>query len=68
MSVARLPPHFANTDHRLRCLAQLRSKQLSLEKYIYLNGLKGRDANLFYDILLGNMSVRTKNWRLTAPA
>ncbi|KAF8550826.1 hypothetical protein OG21DRAFT_1419111 [Imleria badia] len=56
MSVARFPPHFVNTDHRLRCLAQLRSKVVSLEKYIYLNGLKGRDANLFYDILLGNMS------------
>lgn len=59
MSVARFPPHFANTDHRQRCLAQLRSKSVSLEKYIYLNGLKGRDANLFYDILLGHMSVRT---------
>jgi len=56
MSVARFPPHFANTDHRQRCLEQLRSKSVSLEKYIYLNGLKSRDANLFYDILLGNMS------------
>lgn len=60
MSVARFPPHFANTDHRERCLEQLRSKSVSLEKYIYLNGLKGRDVNLFYDILLGNMSVRTR--------
>ena len=59
MSVTRFPPHFASTDHRQRCLEQLRSKGVSLEKYIYLNGLKGRDANLFYDILLGNMSVRT---------
>lgn len=57
MSVARLPPQFANTDHRQRCLEQLRSKSVSLEKYIYLNGLKGRDSNLFYEMLLGNMSV-----------
>ncbi|KAG8214458.1 hypothetical protein J3R82DRAFT_9481 [Butyriboletus roseoflavus] len=56
MSVARFPPHFAKTDHRQRCLEQLRSKSISLEKYIYLNGLKGRDSDLFYDILLGNMS------------
>ncbi|EGN92120.1 hypothetical protein SERLA73DRAFT_173095 [Serpula lacrymans var. lacrymans S7.3] len=55
MSVARFPPHFKNTDHRQRCLVQLRSKQVALEKYIYLNGLKGRDSNLFYDILLDNM-------------
>lgn len=59
MSAARFPPHFALTDHRQRCLEQLRSKSVSLDKYIYLNGLKGRDSNLFYDILLGNMSVRT---------
>ncbi|KIJ64468.1 hypothetical protein HYDPIDRAFT_175446 [Hydnomerulius pinastri MD-312] len=55
MSVNRFPPHFANTDHRERCLAQLRSKPVALEKYIYLNGLKGRDSNLFYNILLENM-------------
>ena len=58
MSPVQFPPHFADTDHRQRCLAQLRSKSVSLEKYIYLDGLKGRDANLFYDILLGHMSVR----------
>lgn len=61
MSVTRFPPHFANTDHRQRCLAQLRSKSVSLDKYIYLNGLKGRDSNLFYDILLRNMPVRTND-------
>ncbi|KAH7922038.1 hypothetical protein BV22DRAFT_1106847 [Leucogyrophana mollusca] len=55
MSPARFPPHFTNTDHRQRCLVQLRSKNIPLEKYIYLNGLKGRDSNLFYDILLENM-------------
>ncbi|KAH0831914.1 hypothetical protein J3R83DRAFT_12797 [Lanmaoa asiatica] len=56
MSVARFPPHFTHTDHRQRCLEQLRSRSVPLDKYIYLNGLKGRDSNLFYDILLGNMS------------
>jgi malate dehydrogenase (oxaloacetate-decarboxylating)(NADP+) len=55
LPVARLPPFFMNTDHRQRCLAQLRSKATGLEKYIYLNGLKERDSNLFYEILLGNM-------------
>ncbi|KIJ17705.1 malate dehydrogenase [Paxillus involutus ATCC 200175] len=56
MSVARFPPHFNDSNHRDRCLAQLRSKPVPLEKYIYLNGLKGRDSNLFYNILLGNLS------------
>ena len=55
MPVARLPPYFMNTDHRQRCLTQLRSKATGLEKYIYLNGLKERDSNLFYEILLANM-------------
>ncbi|KAG6918747.1 hypothetical protein DXG01_011938 [Tephrocybe rancida] len=49
------PPHFLNSDHRQRCLVQLRSKQNGLEKYIYLSGLKERDPNLFYEVLLGNM-------------
>lgn len=52
---ARMPPYFLNTDHRLRCLTQLRSKENGLEKYIYLNGLKERDPNLFYEVLLTNM-------------
>lgn len=55
MPVARLPPFFMNTDHRQRCLAQLRSKATGLEKYIYLDGLKERDSNLFYELLLDNM-------------
>ncbi|EDR13407.1 uncharacterized protein LACBIDRAFT_188199 [Laccaria bicolor S238N-H82] len=54
-SAPRIPPFFLNTDHRQRCLAQLRSKHTGLEKYIYLNGLKERDPNLFYEVLLGNM-------------
>ncbi|KAF8895425.1 hypothetical protein BD779DRAFT_1608996 [Infundibulicybe gibba] len=51
----RIPPYFLNTDHRQRCLAQLRTKSTGLEKYIYLNGLKERDPNLFYEVLLSNM-------------
>lgn len=51
----KIPPYLFNTNHRERCLAQLRSKSSGLEKYIYLNGLKERDPNLFYDVLLGNM-------------
>lgn len=54
-SAARIPPYFLNTDHRQRVLAQLRGKHDGLEKYIYLNGLKERDPNLFYEVLLGNM-------------
>ena len=54
-NAARIPPHLFNTDHRLRVLTQLRSKTTGLEKYIYLNGLKERDPNLFYDLLLANM-------------
>jgi malate dehydrogenase (oxaloacetate-decarboxylating)(NADP+) len=51
----RFPPHFNGTNHRDRCLAQLRSKDVGLERYIYLNGLKDRDPNLFYQLLLENM-------------
>ncbi|KAG6814269.1 hypothetical protein H0H92_015384 [Tricholoma furcatifolium] len=51
----RVPPYFLTTDHRQRCLAQLRSKQNGLEKYIYMSGLKERDPNLFYEVLLANM-------------
>ncbi|KAG6336755.1 hypothetical protein ID866_2324 [Astraeus odoratus] len=57
MAIARFPPHFATSDHRERCLEQLRSKASPLEKYIYLDGLKDRDSNLFYELLLENMKV-----------
>ncbi|KAF8650149.1 hypothetical protein AX16_005384 [Volvariella volvacea WC 439] len=52
---SRIPPYLSYTDHHARCLTQLRSKTTGLEKYIYLNGLKERDPNLFYELLLGNM-------------
>ncbi|EAU86040.2 malate dehydrogenase [Coprinopsis cinerea okayama7 len=54
-NAARIPPYLFNTDHAQRVLAQLRSKHNGLEKYIYLNGLKERDPNLFYELLLANM-------------
>jgi malate dehydrogenase (oxaloacetate-decarboxylating)(NADP+) len=54
-ATVRIPPHFFNSDHRQRCLAQLRTKSLGLEQYIFLNGLKERDPNLFYEVLLDNM-------------
>ncbi|KII86885.1 hypothetical protein PLICRDRAFT_93530 [Plicaturopsis crispa FD-325 SS-3] len=54
-AVATLPPHFNSVNHRQRCLQQLRSKSSPLEQYIYLNGLKGRDPSLFYEILLDNI-------------
>jgi malate dehydrogenase (oxaloacetate-decarboxylating)(NADP+) len=49
------PPVFSQATHRSRCLAQLGSKQNSLEKYIYLSGLKDRDPSLFYTLLYDNM-------------
>jgi len=49
------PPAFSQVTHRSRCLAQLRSKNNNLEKYIYLNGLKDRDPSLFYTLLYDNM-------------
>jgi malate dehydrogenase (oxaloacetate-decarboxylating)(NADP+) len=54
-NASRLPPYLFTTDHRQRVLTQLRSKETGLEKYIYLNGLKDREPNLFYEILLNNL-------------
>ncbi|KAH6911370.1 malate dehydrogenase [Coprinopsis sp. MPI-PUGE-AT-0042] len=54
-AAARIPPYLFATDHSQRVLKQLRSKHTGLEKYIFLNGLKERDSNLFYDILLNNL-------------
>jgi malate dehydrogenase (oxaloacetate-decarboxylating)(NADP+) len=53
------PPAFSQATHRSRCLAQLRSKNNNLEKYIYLNGLKDRDPSLFYTLLYDNMREST---------
>jgi len=46
--------------HAIRCLAQLRSKDKNIEKYIYLSQLKNNDENMFYGLCLANMSVRTE--------
>ncbi|KAJ3565373.1 hypothetical protein NP233_g7674 [Leucocoprinus birnbaumii] len=51
----RIPPYLFDTDHRQRCLIQLRSKATGLEKYIYLSGLKERDPHLFYELTLNNL-------------
>lgn len=59
MSKPNHPPHFSSQVHRERVLAQLRSKDTGLERYIYLNGLKDREPHLFYELLLANMMVST---------
>jgi hypothetical protein len=51
------PPHFAGNAHEERVLTQLGSKTTAIEKYIYLNGLKGRDPHTFYRILIQNIAV-----------
>jgi malate dehydrogenase (oxaloacetate-decarboxylating)(NADP+) len=58
MTIALLPPHLADTDHRQRCFKQMRDKDSALEKYIYLSALKDRDPTLFFEMLLENMMVR----------
>ncbi|KIJ26654.1 hypothetical protein M422DRAFT_785153 [Sphaerobolus stellatus SS14] len=50
-----LPPAFCPKNHGARTLAQMREKPTGLDRYIFLNGLKGRDPALFYDLLLHNM-------------
>ncbi|KAG7088552.1 hypothetical protein E1B28_012534 [Marasmius oreades] len=54
-TAVQFPPHLTDTDHRQRCLEQLRNKTSNLEKYTFLNGLKERSPTMFYDILLSNM-------------
>ncbi|KAI0266467.1 malic enzyme [Gloeopeniophorella convolvens] len=50
-----LPAAYDNPVHAIRCLAQLRSKDKSIEKYIYLSQLKHVDENMFYRLCLANM-------------
>ncbi|EMD35637.1 hypothetical protein CERSUDRAFT_85576 [Gelatoporia subvermispora B] len=45
--------------HTVRCLNQLRSKDKSIEKYIYLFQLKDADPRMFYKLCLANMSEIT---------
>jgi len=53
------PPVFDPTIHTKRCLAQLRSKDQDIEKYIYLAHLKEVDPDLFYKLCLNNMTEFT---------
>lgn len=54
-----LPPAFDGSIHYQRALAQFRSKDKPIEKYIYLSGLKNDDPSLFYKLCLENMSEIT---------
>ena len=51
------PPVLSGSVHAVRSLAQLRSKDKDIEKYIFLQQLKDADHNVFYHICLNNMSV-----------
>lgn len=53
------PPVFDPSVHADRCLAQLRSKDKDIEKYIYLSNLKETDPHLFYKLCLDHMSEFT---------
>ena len=50
-----IPPALNASIHAQRCLAQLRSKDKSIEKYIYLSHLKNEDPSTFYKLCLENM-------------
>lgn len=62
------PPVLDDSVHFVRCLAQLRSKDQSIEKYIYLSQLKDADPNMFYKICMTHMSVRDKDRAILALA
>ncbi|PCH35116.1 malate dehydrogenase [Wolfiporia cocos MD-104 SS10] len=53
------PPALDESIHKSRSLQQLRSKDKSLEKYIYLTQLKHADPRTFYKLCLDNMSEIT---------
>jgi len=54
-----VPPVLDGDIHVQRCLAQLRSKDKNLEKYIYLSHLKHEDPSIFYKLCLEHMSEIT---------
>ncbi|TFK92520.1 malic enzyme [Polyporus arcularius HHB13444] len=54
-----LPPAHNDAIHYQRCLAQLRSKDRNIEKYIYLSQLKDADPSIFYRMCLANMAEIT---------
>ncbi|KAI0282790.1 malic enzyme [Russula aff. rugulosa BPL654] len=49
------PAAYDDASHTARCLAQLRSKDKPIEKYIYLSQLKHTNEDLFYRLCLANM-------------
>jgi len=51
------PIAYDDASHAARCLAQLRSKDKPIEKYIYLSRLKHTNEDLFYRLCLENMPV-----------
>src|SRR5258708_7889691 len=51
------PAAYDDALHAARCLAQLRSKDNPIEKYIHLSQLKHADEGLFYRLCLANMPV-----------
>lgn len=53
------PPTLDEKVHAERCLAQLRSKDKNIEKYIYLSFLKEQDPHMFYRLCLSHMSEFT---------
>ncbi|KAF8636932.1 hypothetical protein AX17_003183 [Amanita inopinata Kibby_2008] len=53
------PPALLESVHALRCMAQLHSKEKSIEKYIYLSSLKDHDPRMFYKLCLDNMAEFT---------
>ncbi|EIW78465.1 malic enzyme [Coniophora puteana RWD-64-598 SS2] len=53
------PPAFNPAVHIQRCLAQLRSKDKDIEKYIFLTQLKDADLNMFYKLCVAHMSEIT---------
>ncbi|ETW77910.1 hypothetical protein HETIRDRAFT_420722 [Heterobasidion irregulare TC 32-1] len=54
-----LPPAQNTAVHAIRCMAQLRSKDKDIEKYIYLSQLKHADENMFYRLCMANLSEFT---------
>ena len=54
-----VPPVFDADIHMQRCLAQLRSKDKNIEKYIYLSHLKNDDPPNFYKLCLQHMAEIT---------
>ena len=51
-----LPAHMSTQEQQMsRCLAQLRAKDTSLQKHIYLASLHDRNETLFYRVVVENL-------------